>query len=481
MAKTLRSLAAALALGAGSIAVAMMAPLARDAARAGAPVAATGPEPEIAYARPTLGRVAVYRPAATPRGLVILLSDATGWTMRDRSLARRLSAQGALVTGVSTPAFLKALNARPACINPNYAIIDLARDIQHRLQLSTYRKPVLVGRGLGGSLAYATLAAGPNGAYRAALSIGFRPFLPGAGQWCRSGTLRMIATRRPRRGWVIAPARSLPSPWILAQPMAVAGALRPFLAAAGGGIPIRLPPGDDADDDLAMRIAPLLAPAQAEWTGPRSGAVPLPSDLPLTLVVDPAAPRTDRMAVLYSGDGGWVGLDKDLAAQLAKAGIAVVGVDSLSYFWSQRTPAGAAADLDAIIRGYSAQWHRPRVMLLGYSFGADVLPHIVGHLAPLVRAQVTGMAMLGLSASADFQFHLSSWLNIGSSDAYPTIPAIARLRGLPMLCIRGQLETDSACPAVPPGIVRVVTVPGGHHFDRNAPLLAQQIIGRLPR
>jgi type IV secretory pathway VirJ component len=40
------------------------------------------------------------------------------------------------------------------------------------------------------------------------------------------------------------------------------------------------------------------------------------------------------MAVMYSGDGGWVGLDRDVAAVLAKAGVPVVGIDSLSYFWS---------------------------------------------------------------------------------------------------------------------------------------------------
>ncbi len=45
-------------------------------------------------------------------------------------------------------------------------------------------------------------------------------------------------------------------------------------------------------------------------------------------------------AVILSGDGGWAGLDKKVAAALAAQGIDVVGIDSLRYFWSERTRRG---------------------------------------------------------------------------------------------------------------------------------------------
>ncbi len=429
---------------------------------------------DIGYKRPLLGRVTVYRPAGAVRGLVILLSDKVGWSAQDRSLARRLQADGALVTGVPTPDFLHALSRQHGCINPNYAIIDLARDIQHRLNLPIYMKPILMGRGQGGALAYATLAAGPSGSYHAAFSIGFGSFLPGHGQWCKSGTLHMTSRRQPT-GWTLMPAASLPSPWIVALGPGDASLSPAYWKDVEGGKAIDVATGPDGDGHISQLVTPFLNPP------PDGGIASLPADMPITVVTDPAAPHGDGMAILYSGDGGWVGLDRDVANELAKRGIPVVGLDSLSYFWSQRTPKGAAADLAPVIRAYSNQWQRPHVIMLGYSFGADVLPHIVAHLPSDVRGRITGMAMLGLSPSADFQFHLSSWLNMSDNNAYPTVPAIARLRGLPMLCIMGQAETDSACPSIPPGIVQVVSVPGGHHFDRNAALLAQQIIGRLPK
>lgn len=440
---------------------------------------------DIAYDLPVLGKVEVFRPNGNPRGLVILLSDAGGWTGADSILADRLSTAGALVTGVSTPAFLRSLDQQKGCVNSNYALIDLARDIQHRMKLPTYMKPVLMGRGMGASLAYATLAAGPDGAYRGVVTTGFSTALPTKAHWCKSGTLALSPQTRGHHGWRIAPAKSLPSSWVTLEPANRSTALAPFLASGRGGRLIPIDPALDTAGQLASATIPFLMPVRPPQR-PASRDVPLPDDLPITLVTDPTAPRSDMMAVLYSGDGGWVGLDKDVAAQLAKAGVPVVGIDSLSYFWSARTPASAAADLDAIIRAYASHWRRPKVMLVGYSFGADVLPYIYAHLPQQTRARVPAMALMGLSPNADFQFHLSSWLNVEADDAYPTIPAITRLRGLPMLCIKGQAETDSACPSIPGNVAQVVTVPGGHHFDRNAPLLARLILsrqtwGRLPR
>lgn len=436
---------------------------------AGDPTDAMAPAvTEATYSLPVPGRIAVYRPAGLPRGVVIALSGREGWGDASAAMARHLADRGALVAGIDTPRFLRALNGAGRCINPNYALIDLSRDLQHRLNLPMYSKPVLAGRGEGAALAYAALAAGPNGAYAAALSQNFAPLLPGARAWCRSGSLKAAMTRSGR-GWVFGPSRRLPSPWIVLAPSRH-DRLRMFVARTNSG---RLVVGGgDADAALLAQAAPFLAPPPVTDSG-------LPTGLPLNIVTDPAAPPTGTMAVLYSGDGGWVGLDKDVAGELARAGIPVVGVDSLSYFWSQRTPEGAAADLSAIIRGYSRHWRRPRILLVGYSFGADVLPYIVGRLAPPVRHQVERLSLLGLSPSADFQFHLGSWLNMNSTAQYPTIPAVERLRGLPMLCVRGAQENDSACSAIPEGIAQTVVVPGGHHFGRNAPLLAHQMLKGL--
>jgi type IV secretory pathway VirJ component len=60
-------------------------------------------------------------------------------------------------------------------------------------------------------------------------------------------------------------------------------------------------------------------------------------DLPL---VEVPATRHDspRFMLFLSGDGGWAGLDKAVAARSAQAGISVIGPNSRRYFWTESSP-----------------------------------------------------------------------------------------------------------------------------------------------
>src|ERR1700722_16635195 len=103
------------------------------------------------------------------------------------------------------------------------------------------------------------------------------------------------------------------------------------------------------------------------------------SHLPLVEVPASAADG-DTFVVLYSGDSGWTGTPQGFSTALAEAGEPVVGIDALRYFLRPHSPQAAAADLAAVIEHYAAAWSRPRVILVGYSFGADSLPLIVEQL-----------------------------------------------------------------------------------------------------
>ena len=129
--------------------------------------------------------------------------------------------------------------------------------------------------------------------------------------------------------------------------------------------------------------------------------LPRPSleDATVKLMPSAQAPagHDDVLTIFYSGDGGWRDLDKELGARLVARGVPVLGVSCLDYYWRNRSPEESARDLDALIDKYSAQWHRQKVWLIGFSFGADVLPTIVNKLSPANRARITQMVLLSPS------------------------------------------------------------------------------------
>ena len=209
------------------------------------------------------------------------------------------------------------------------------------------------------------------------------------------------------------------------------------------------------------------------------GPDPSLRDLPLVEVPARGA-SAGALVIFLSGDGGWAEIDKVVSGALAARGIGVVGVDARSYLTKRKTPEQAAADVARIARAYQARWQAPRLVLVGYSRGATMVPFVATRLAPDVRARVALLAMLGLESTANFQFH---WVDIVSAvkrdDDLPVLPELARLRGTRMLCIYGTKETDSACRAADPTLITRVQHSGDHHFDKDYAGLAATIANAI--
>lgn len=196
------------------------------------------------------------------------------------------------------------------------------------------------------------------------------------------------------------------------------------------------------------------------------------SDLPIIEVPAQPGSSSELFAVLLSGDGGWAGLDKEVAAALSKSGVPVVGIDSLRYFWTPRTPASAAADMDRLVRFYASRWKKQKALLIGYSQGADVLPFIVNRLPAASREHVALAVMMGLGKRADFEFHMTNWVS-SSASGLLILPEVQKLPAGLGMCIYGKEEKDTNCPGLDPKQVQLVKLPGGHHFDGDYAKLAR--------
>jgi type IV secretory pathway VirJ component len=198
------------------------------------------------------------------------------------------------------------------------------------------------------------------------------------------------------------------------------------------------------------------------------------------LVESPARmPKDGRVppyfAVLLTGDGGWRSIDVEIADELNAHGIPVVGFLSNRYFSQRRTAAEVARDVEEIIECYAKQWGTGRVLLIGYSRGADAVPLVLAGISPAQRARIVLAAMLGPARHAELEIR---WLPFGTPPpSIDLLPVIQALHGAPrMLCINGEDDDETLCPALTAADARVLSMPGGHHFGGRYHELARTIL-----
>jgi type IV secretory pathway VirJ component len=254
------------------------------------------------------------------------------------------------------------------------------------------------------------------------------------------------------------------------------GGLNDFVAAMKQARVLQPKQDDSATVDDALRQIPRMEKAEASVDG-----------LPIVEVAPPAGQTAPHAVVIfYSGDGGWRDIDKTIGGYLAEQGYFVVGIDSLRYFWQKKNPPEAAADLDRLIRHYHAKAKNNGVILVGYSFGADVLPFMVNHMSADTKAEIKLITLFGIADRASFKIRLQGILGAANTDGPQTLPELVKLKNIPIQCVFGADEHDSVCAQHElDGLVTRVQEAGGHHFDgdyrRTADLIVSADKARLEK
>lgn len=389
------------------------------------------------------GTLHLQRPAGAMRGLVILFSRGSGWTAVDQQAAEALAAEGALVAGVETGAYLAAIGTAECHVLDGDAW-TLARQLQRGAGTQRFFTPLLAGAGEGGALAGRVLAQAPPNTVAGAISVD-----PAAGPALAALPCGTGATP-PNGFWDIATT----------------------------------PAGGSEAGQLRALAMPHLAMPRAEAND--MSDLPL-IELPAGKPTDMLAP-TGMLAIVLAGDGGWRDIDKSLAEALVREGVSVIGLDSLRYFWRERSPEQVAATIERILRSAMVRRNVRHVALIGYSFGADVLPFAYTRLPAGLRGEVELLSLLEPSIGADFEIRIVGWLGAApSAQARPLAPELARVPPRVVQCVYGADDAgDSVCPALADigmrgagtsGIgAEVVRLPGGHHFGGDYEALARRIL-----
>lgn len=433
---------------------------------------------------PGFSNVHVYRPDPLDRarGVVLFISGDGGWNSGVIDMARRMAPQ-ALVAGLSMPAWQKsAEKQRDRCWYPAGELEVAAQALEKHYALPRYVPPILVGYSSGATVVYGALAQAPTTTFAGGVSLGFCPDLEVARPFCGEKDWKPSYDAKKRKGW-LPERRDLAPPWHVLQgatdqvcsPSGTADFVQAIPTAHlawldkvghGFGVPSRW--GAAFDGAVAALLEPqgLFVPPAVASTSRFDG---------LGLPLQVTWPDHARQAVIFvSGDGGWADLDRTVARELAADGIAVIGWNTLRYFWSAKTPERFRADLARVLEEVPAD---VSVAAGGFSFGAEVVPAALA-AGPRTGAlaRVSALVLLAPGMHASFEVSPLDWIG-GGADSGPSVPdALARLQPLPVLCMDGSEEDASGCHGAKVPSVQHVGLPGGHHFGGDFHAVATRIV-----
>jgi len=440
------------------------------AAGAFSPSSAGAPR-SITIENETLGPIPVLAPEGEPGRFVVFISDADGMTPKRIEEAEALVQRGAAVALVDLVK-LKAVFAKEQnddCFYTFGDLEDVARIAQRQLGVADWHWPIMLGIGEGGTLAYLTLAQAPLNTAGGAVSVGFSASFP---------TTKPLCPGAPKAGTAdgaiaYKPMTEMPGPWVLVgEPKSVTPEAKAFLDAAAGS---RLETVASDADEAARFNAAMTALFALE--APVAKGL---SDLPLAEL--PGAGTSDTVVILLSGDGGWRDIDKQIGEYLSQHGVAVVGLDSLRYFWSRKEAGQIATDIERIATFYLDKWKAKKVALVGYSFGADAIPPAWPNLSLELRDQTVLIALLGFEPTVDFEVSVSGWLGIAGAhaiDVRPYLPALPKSKVVCFFGVDEVKDNGTACNAPELDGATRIKRPGGHHFDGNYEAIASAILERI--
>ncbi|MEO7430862.1 MAG: AcvB/VirJ family lysyl-phosphatidylglycerol hydrolase [Dokdonella sp.] len=426
------------------------------------------------------GTLHLSRPAGAIAHTVLLFSDRDGWTARQADLGATLAQNGAFVVGIDLPAYVKRLAAiKDKCSYPAGHVEEVAHWIERHEGLAAYSAPLVVGDGAGATFAYALAAQVPAGTFEGLLTLGWDASLQLPKPLCPGDAGAMTRTLADGGARVI-PVAKMPLIW---WP-------RPF--ADGAHVDDFMQPVVDAWSRLdALHLAfaqrapaAALGSEYARWRRSEDAAVvALPddvADLPLTDIA-PAVGDAHRIAIMLTGDGGWAGLDRGVADALTAKGVRVIGFSTLKFFWHKQSADVAADAIARVIAHYGKADPSARFVLIGYSFGASLVPVVINRLPAAVRTVVDGGVMISPDDAAVFEIHVGDWFgSTHHDDTLPIGPEIAMSK-VPLVCVHGMDEDDSFCLKPQPSHVSGVDLPGGHHYDGDFAALGELIVRSLPK
>jgi type IV secretory pathway VirJ component len=189
--------------------------------------------------------------------------------------------------------------------------------------------------------------------------------------------------------------------------------------------------------------------------------------------------RGDVAALYFSGDMGLrFGMGPKTTAALARHGVPVLGVSSSTLFAVHHDRAYVDKVVADAARRALAETGARKLVLIGQSYGADILQTGAAALPADLRPKVAAIILVVPGRTVFFRADPSGIAYRGTPDSLGPATAAA-LTWAPLTCIYGTAETDSLCPLVKLPNATVVAMPGGHFLAHDEAALVGHVLASL--
>lgn len=457
-------------------------------------ISAASPADTLVYG--AFGKVVIYQPKAKPESFVIFISGDGGWNSGVVNMADQVVKRGAFVVGIDIRYYLKNIKSSKAkCYYMAGDFEELSLTIQKKYKMNQYFKPILMGFSSGATLAYGMLAQAPANTFKGAIVLGFCPDIEIDKPMCKGSGLNYHVLK-PGRSFYLEAFEHMSAPFIVLNgtidQICNYNDTKNFMDKIPLSELVTLPNvghGFSVTKNWVPQFIlayqkVLKEPGYVEKLSSQNQLLQsqktslLKTDLPLCLL--PATKECKLpLALFISGDGGWTSFDNSVCTKLAENGIPVVGLDAQKYFWNERKPKESADDLSIAIQHYMQLWKKDSFLLLGYSFGACVLPYIANDLSDQMKENIKAVYCLSPDVSGDFEIHIADMLDFSTKEKYSVPLELKQIKSLNPICIFGSEEDSELKQKFVSAGIQVETIPGSHHYNNDFQAIAAIVIKNI--
>jgi len=187
--------------------------------------------------------------------------------------------------------------------------------------------------------------------------------------------------------------------------------------------------------------------------------------------------KCDFYVIFLTGDFGFLNFDKEIVHYLNVKNASVVVLNSKSYFGSAKSPVQMGHDLGSIINQYNKKWNKHKVVIMGYSMGAEVIPFGVNRMDEKSRLKIMDVILIAPGQKAIFRLKPTDYLfeDKKGTDIYTELLKMRGQRSY-IICDDSQI---SICRKNLEGVTDHDFLGGGHHFGRDFNHLSKLIGRRL--